>query len=67
MVKMSSWTCRIHKSIDFEIFNPGLFYKGDFHAENSLFGSKIPNNPLCKKKPWIKYFKIDDFVYSTCP
>ena len=25
MVKMCSWTCRIHKIIDFEIFNPALF------------------------------------------
>ena len=25
MVKMSSWTCRILKIIDFEIFNPALF------------------------------------------
>ena len=47
------------------MFNPGLFYKwgfwyqkGHFHAKNPLFGSKIPNNPIYKKRAGFNISKL---------
>ena len=63
MVKMSSWTCRILKIINFEIFNPGLLYKGDFATKRGIFEPKISflaaKSPiLYKKSPGLNISKL---------